>query len=131
MLFRSLSILLAEDNPTNQFLIKSLLLKSACTVNIACNGLEAIKLLELHNFDIILMDVQMPIMDGIEATSRIRSLTTPPTLQQIPIIGITAHASEENTTSCLDAGMNQVLNKPLDPTLLFKTISNFVPQIST
>lgn len=123
----NLSILLVEDNPTNQFLIKSLLVKKHCTVSIASNGIDAIRLAERQQFDLILMDVQMPEMNGIETASRIRSLG----IRKIPIIGITAHAGEEDKASCIEAGMSQVMSKPIDATILFKVISDLVPQSST
>ncbi|UII33339.1 response regulator [Fulvivirga ulvae] len=103
-----LKILVVEDNELNQFLIQSLLLKYNASVNVACDGVEAISILEQTEFDIILMDIQMPNMDGYEATRRIRSKT-----QSIPIIAMTAHALVGEKEKCLSAGMNDYITKPI------------------
>jgi CheY-like chemotaxis protein/ABC-type amino acid transport substrate-binding protein len=117
-----LRILLAEDNPTNQRLFMTLLNKQGCLVTLAENGAQALELFHSSNFDVILLDVQMPIMDGLEAARQIRNQST------IPILGITAHASELDQQACLAAGMNDVLPKPILPDKLFAHIQQLMPQ---
>lgn len=104
-----LQILIAEDNLINQKLIVKILVKLGYIPQIAQNGLEVLSLLEQASFDLILMDVQMPEMDGLEATMLIRKLTT----QQPAIVAMTANAMTEDREKCISAGMDDYLSKPL------------------
>jgi PAS domain S-box-containing protein len=109
---QSLRILLAEDNPINQKLAVKLLKKWDHQITTANNGKEAIELLENNSFDVILMDVQMPEMDGLEATAAIREKERF-TGEHIPIIAMTAHAMKGDKEQCMDAGMDGYLTKPI------------------
>ena len=108
-----LQILLVEDNTFNQKVAVGLLGRRGHCVVIANNGREALDLLRLNHFDLVLMDVQMPEMDGIEATVSIRAQELG-TDRHIPIVGLSAHAMLEDEQRCLAAGMDQYLTKPID-----------------
>jgi signal transduction histidine kinase/CheY-like chemotaxis protein len=101
-------ILVVEDHPANQYVVKSMLDVLTCPATIANGGAEAIELLRHQEFDLILMDCQMPRMDGFETTQRIRKLLT----RHVPIIAMTANAMLEDRKRCLDAGMDDFLPKP-------------------
>ena len=103
-------VLLAEDNPINQQVARAMLEKLGLQITLAANGQEAIELAEKDHFDLILMDIQMPIMDGHTATMKIRQ--SPDNLRHIPIIALTANAMLSDRQKCLDAGMNDFLSKP-------------------
>jgi CheY-like chemotaxis protein len=105
---------LVEDNKVNQMLAVSLLRKRGYDVVVADNGLEAVEHFENGDFDLILMDLQMPRMDGFEATAAIRAMEAE-TGERIPIIAVTAHAMEGDRQLCLDAGMDDYVSKPIDP----------------
>ena len=109
---RPLSILLAEDNYVNQQLMIRILQSQGHTVHVANNGLEACDSVSTQNFDIILMDVQMPEMDGLQATAAIRELEKDST-RQTPIVALTAHALKGDREKCLDAGMDSYVSKPI------------------
>ncbi|MCK4841587.1 MAG: PAS domain S-box protein [Methylococcales bacterium] len=121
-----LKILVAEDNPINQKLTFSLLTKKGHKVVIAVNGIEAVDQFKQQQFDIILMDFQMPEMDGIEATQRIRSIEASTTQQQTPIIAMTANAMKEDKDRAFSAGMNDYISKPIDVKELFSTIGKYL-----
>ena len=114
-----LRILIAEDNQINQKLIIRILNKLGYSPMLAQNGLEVLALLELHHFDLILMDIQMPEMDGLEATRSIRSTN----LQQPAIVAMTANAMTEDRELCLMAGMDDYLAKPINIESLLKLLS--------
>lgn len=105
-----LNILVAEDNKLNQKLMKVVLMKANSKFEFASNGLEACNMVKENNFDLVLMDVHMPKMNGIEATKEIRTMFSK---EDLPIIAITANAFEEDKNECLEAGMNDFLSKPL------------------
>ena len=105
-------ILLAEDNSVNQLVAKALLEKMGYSVLPVANGQEAIQQLELADFDLILMDCQMPVMDGFEATRAIRKLKIA-RKRSIPIVALTANAMKKDEERCLQAGMNDYLSKPI------------------
>ena len=107
----SLNILLAEDNPVNQKLASRLLEKRGHHVTVVANGREAVERVQQESFDLILMDVQMPEMDGLEATRKIRKLEYE-TGTFVPIIALTAHAMQDDKDRCLQAGMNGYISKP-------------------
>ena len=104
------SILLAEDNTANQIVAKTILEKAGLTVDLAGNGVEALDAVKLRPYDLILMDVGMPEMDGIEATRAIRQMDSPSA--SIPIIAMTAHVMSGDRESLLDQGMDDYLSKP-------------------
>ena len=114
-------ILVAEDNPVNQRLVTQILEKRGNTVGVAANGREALSLLESQTFDLVLMDVQMPEMDGIETTAAIRQKEKV-TGAHIPIIAMTAHAMKGDRERCLDAGMDGYVPKPIRLQELFEVI---------
>ena len=118
---RCLSVLLAEDNAINQKLATRILQKMGHTVTIAENGREALQILENARFDIILMDVQMPEMDGFEATSSIREKERI-TGGHIPIVAMTAHAMSGDREKCLAAGMDGYVSKPINTQELVENI---------
>ena len=104
-----MSILVTEDNKTNQVLIKAFLEKLNHHVTLADNGQQAIDKVQQQNFDLVLMDMMMPVMDGITATKHIRNELQ----MSLPIVALTANASHQDKATCLDAGMNKVLTKPI------------------
>jgi PAS domain S-box-containing protein len=118
---RRLCILLAEDNATNQLLAVSLLEKAGHTVQTAQNGKEALAELASRRFDVVLMDVQMPEMDGFEATARIREQERS-TGEHIPIVAMTAHVTKGDRERCLAAGMDGYVTKPVDSSALHQAI---------
>jgi CheY-like chemotaxis protein len=106
-----LRILLVEDVPTNQMLIRRILEKRGHRVDVADNGREAVQRVSGTAFDVILMDVQMPVMDGYQATAAIREM---PALARVPIVALTAHAMPGDRERCVAAGMDAYLTKPID-----------------
>jgi two-component system sensor histidine kinase/response regulator len=118
---RPLRVLLAEDNLVNQVLAKRLLEQRGHTVVVANNGLEALARLETATFDVVLMDVQMPEMDGFEATRAIREKEQAGG-SRLPILALTAHAMKGDKERCLAAGMDGYISKPLQITELFAAI---------
>ena len=118
---RTLRVLIAEDNIVNQRLARRMLEKRGHTVFIANNGREAVELLSSNPFDIILMDVQMPEMDGLEATRHIRN-DEARNGGHIPILGLTAFAMQDDLDQCRSAGMDVVINKPFEPKHLLETV---------
>ncbi|MBF0529610.1 MAG: PAS domain S-box protein, partial [Deltaproteobacteria bacterium] len=108
-------ILLAEDNITNQWLVLKILKKMALPVDAVTNGAEAVKALAIRPYDLVLMDVQMPELDGLEATRLIRNPQSNVLNHKIPIIAMTASAMLSDREKCLNAGMNDFLSKPFSP----------------
>jgi signal transduction histidine kinase/CheY-like chemotaxis protein len=121
----SLRILMAEDNRVNQMVAKRLLVKRGHSVEMVETGREAVARWAAEPFDLILMDVQMPEMDGWEATRAIRDRESE-TGVHTPIVGLTAHAMTEARRQCREAGMDDVLIKPFEPASLYDTIENLV-----
>jgi len=108
---RRLNILVAEDDKVNQLVVLGMLKNEQYSITIAENGIEAIKLFEENEFDLILMDIQMPQLDGIEATKRIRKMEEG-TFRHIPIIAVTAYALQDDREKFLEAGMDDYIPKP-------------------
>jgi PAS domain S-box-containing protein len=119
-------ILLAEDNVTNQQVVLGVLAKLGFNADIAANGREAIQALETIPYDIVFMDVQMPLMDGLEATRAIRSGKTGVPNPRIPIIAMTAHALKGDRERCLEAGMDDYISKPIAPQALAEALEKWV-----
>jgi PAS domain S-box-containing protein len=120
-------ILLADDDPTNQTVIKSILAKFGYNVDVAGNGREALKSLEQNDYDLVLMDCMMPLMNGYEKTSVIRDRNSAVLRHDIPVIALTANAMPEDRDICLNAGMDDYLSKPLDVSLLLAVLGKWVP----
>ena len=116
-------LLLVEDNEINQQVAQELLEKVGITAAIAGNGKEAITRLWQEKFDGVLMDIQMPVMDGITATREIRKN---PRLADLPIIAMTANVLESDRVQCLTAGMNDYIIKPLDPNQMMATLAKWI-----
>jgi CheY-like chemotaxis protein len=116
-------ILLVEDNEINQQVARELLEKAGLPVRIATNGDEAVRAVKEKDFEAVLMDVQMPVMDGYQATREIRKDER---LKDLPIIAMTAHAMAGDRQRCLEAGMNDYVSKPIDPEKLFSTLIKWI-----
>ena len=116
---RGTRVLLVEDNEINQEVAIGLLEDAAIQVDLAENGEIAVRMSQQNDYDVVLMDMQMPVMDGIEATREIRS---DPRLRNLPIIAMTANAMAADREKCLDAGMNDHIGKPIDPDQLFSVL---------
>ena len=122
-LARGVRILLVEDNVINQQVAREILEGAGVSVIIAGNGREALEALEQGRFDGVLMDVQMPEMDGIEAT---RALRRADRFDDLPVIAMTANAMAGDRERCLEAGMNDYVSKPIDPNELFRVLERWV-----
>lgn len=118
-----LRVLLAEDNPVNTGLVQLYLRGSGVKLDLATNGVETCDLHQNNGYDVILMDCEMPVMDGFKATRRIRDAETGAS-RQTPIIGVTANALDEDISRCLRAGMNSVLSKPFNKSQLLQQLTN-------
>jgi two-component system sensor histidine kinase/response regulator len=120
---RGAKVLLVEDNEINQEIAVELLGQAGLTVIVAHNGQEALDKVSQFDFDCVLMDCQMPVMDGYEATRRIRQDKR---FDSLPIIAITANAMKGDLEKCLDAGMSAHLSKPIDPNKMFNTLLEWI-----
>ncbi len=121
--FAGARVLLAEDNDVNQLVASRILKNAGLTVEIANNGLEAIEMLQKKQYDLVLMDIQMPEMDGISATKKIRTM---PQFKDLPIVAMTAHAMTGDRELSLKAGMNDHINKPINLQELFSSLSKWL-----
>ena len=119
--FEGSSILIVEDNEFNQLLVESILADKNVKISCVSNGQEALAILNSQKFDIILMDIQMPVMDGIETTRKIRKELK----LDVPIIALTANALKEDKEKYLNAGMDSYISKPFDQQELLRVISDF------
>jgi CheY-like chemotaxis protein/HPt (histidine-containing phosphotransfer) domain-containing protein len=123
----ALRILLAEDNVTNQQVAIGILRKLGLQADAVTNGAEAIAALESIPYDLVLMDVQMPKMDGLEATAHIRDPQSAVQNHGIPIVAMTAHAMQGDRERCLEAGMNDYVTKPVSPQALADALARWLP----
>ena len=121
--FQGLPLLLVEDNKINQIVASKMLQEKGFCVDIAPNGLLALEMVKQKKYALILMDIQMPEMDGLQVTREIRSFAE---YASLPIIALTANAMEDDRLDCLAAGMNDHVAKPIDPATLFRTILKWV-----
>ncbi len=112
-------ILLVDDEPTNLEIVQRQLEDASLLVDSACDGIEAVAMAQKHNYAAILMDMQMPTMNGLDATRRIREILEH---RDTPIIAMTANAFAEDKRLCLEAGMNDFLTKPFTPEQLYTTL---------
>lgn len=120
-------ILVADDNATNQQVAQGILTKLGQRVDVVGNGLEALRALESIPYDLVLMDVQMPEMDGIEATLKVRDPHTPVLNHRVPILAMTAHAMQGDRDKCLAAGMDGYLTKPIEVAALVTALEMWLP----
>ncbi|AFG36388.1 response regulator [Spirochaeta africana] len=118
-------ILVAEDDRINQRVITAILRAQGCVVETVENGRQALSVLETGDYDLVLMDLQMPEMDGLQATQIIRDPASPVRDHSIPIVAVTAFASELDRTACMDAGMDGFLGKPISAAKLLQTIREY------
>ncbi len=120
---RGARVLLVEDNELNQEVAMGLLEPAQMSIDLAENGEVAVQMVNKHDYDLVLMDMQMPVMDGIAATKAIRSN---PQFRELPIIAMTANAMDADREICRQAGMNDHVSKPIDPDALFETMMKWI-----
>ena len=124
-----LRILVAEDNAANQAVLRAIFAKTEHKIDIVGNGAEAVSAVMRTPYDLVLMDIQMPEMDGMEATGKIRDL--PGAAADIPIIALTANAMKGDREKCLDAGMSDYLSKPVKPARLMSMLAKWAAKIQS
>lgn len=124
-------VLLVEDHPVNQQVARRLLERLGLRVELAGNGAEAMDKIARQTFDLVLMDCQMPVLDGYSATRRLRERERVQTVPRLPVIAMTAHAMAGDRERCLDSGMDDYLTKPLDRTLLADTLARWLDLAGT
>jgi PAS domain S-box-containing protein len=115
-------VLVAEDNETNRLVVRELLAAAGLQVEVAHDGRQAVEKVKRSAFDLVLMDVQMPEMDGFEATARIREIQP-----ELPIVAMTAHAMERERQRCIEAGMADHVAKPFDPDQIWNVVDRWLP----
>ncbi len=121
-------ILVVDDNATNQAVARGMLAKLGVRTGIAGNGKEALETLELLPYDLVLMDCQMPVMDGYEATQKIRDPQSKVKDRGIPVIAMTANAMQGDRDRCIEAGMDDYITKPVDPSKLHRALRQWLPE---
>ena len=124
--FKEAKILLVEDNEMNQELAVSLLNSVGLATMVAPNGKKALELLKINAFDLVLMDIQMPVMNGLDATRAIRNRSDE-YFKNVPIIAMSAKAFQKDRDDCLKAGMNSYIAKPIDPMMLYAELAKYLP----
>lgn len=117
------SILVVEDNPMNMELVAYLLKTNGMEVTQAFDGLEALEILSKSKFDLILLDIQLPGMDGMEVLKNIKE---DPALSQMPVVAVTAHAMQGDEQKFIDAGCIGYISKPIDVTTFLGTVQSFI-----
>ncbi len=122
-LYRARRILVAEDHPVNQLIAQKQLERLGLEVDVAGNGLEALAAIERERYDLVLTDCQMPMLDGYEATRRIRRH---PGGQGLPVVALTAHAMAGDRAKCLAAGMDDYVAKPMDEDTLLAVLDRWL-----
>jgi CheY-like chemotaxis protein/HPt (histidine-containing phosphotransfer) domain-containing protein len=120
-------VLLADDNVTNQQVALGLLRKMGIRAEAVADGAEAVRALETASYDLVFMDIQMPVMNGYEATQMIRDSKSSVRNHAVPIIAMTAHAMQGARDKCLEAGMNDYVSKPISPQALADVLSRWLP----
>jgi CheY-like chemotaxis protein len=123
-------ILLAEDNITNQQVAVGLLKRLGLRADAVANGVEALQALEARPYDLVLMDLQMPEMGGLEATRQIRNPDSAVRNHEVPIIAMTANAMQGDREECLEAGMNDYVSKPVSRQALAEALDRWLPRES-
>lgn len=123
------ALLVVEDSESNIALTQLYFSKTACRLDIAKNGQEAVEMFESGNYEAILMDIHMPIMDGYTATRRIRDIEAKRGTTPIPIIAVTANIHNEEQERCCGAGCNDFLSKPVSKSDLLSTVAKHLEQI--
>ena len=121
---KALKVLIAEDNPTNQLIIQKMLNTQSASIRFAENGADVIQMHKDKWADVILMDISMPIIDGLEATKNIREFEKSNGQRQTPIIALTANAYESDRKNCMVAGMNGFVTKPIILNALIEEIES-------
>lgn len=120
-----ITVLVTDDEPLNREMVAALLEEIGVHVDMACNGIEAVTKARERRYDLILMDMQMPLLDGLDATRQIRAL---PEGGAVPIVAMTANAFAEDRKRCLAVGMDDFITKPFDPDRLFEKIRSIASQ---
>jgi CheY-like chemotaxis protein len=123
---RALRVLAAEDSPVNQLMLKTLLLRIGAQLVVVGDGRAAVAAWETGAWDVVLMDIQMPVLDGLEATRKIRAIETAERRDRTPIIGLTADAAPSVLDALQACGMDGFLAKPLEATRLFEALRSAV-----
>ena len=118
-----LKVLLAEDSPDNQLIVSYMLKAAGADVAVVDNGQAALDRLRTQSYDVVLMDIQMPVMDGFEAIEKLRNQGN-----QTPVFALTAHTMSDERRKCLDSGFTDHISKPIDPRTLLEQLSPFVVQ---
>ncbi len=121
-------ILLAEDNDVNQMVARGILKRFGLYPEVVANGVEALQARKSESYDLIFMDVQMPEMDGLEATRQIRAYEKEANLPNVPIVALTAHARAEDRASCLEAGMDDYASKPVSQDEFVRILEDWLPE---
>ncbi|MBN2416576.1 PAS domain S-box protein [bacterium] len=121
----SCSVLVAEDDPINQLVIEKMLMKLGCRVDIAADGKAALEAVNDKEYDLVFMDIQMPVLNGLDAVRKIRNTASLGPKRRVPIIALTVHAYEKDRQRCLNAGMNDYLLKPIAMTDIKKKLQRY------
>jgi CheY-like chemotaxis protein len=122
-------VLIAEDNAVNQRLVRHMLERLGCRVDVAANGIEAVEMAAKFDYDMVFMDCFMPEMDGYQATAELRRRQGPGA-PRLPIVALTANAMVEDRQRCLDAGMDDYLSKPVTQDGMYQMLQRWVPALA-